>query len=474
MIYEKKWFQSEAASISYIVKKLNDFQVVRLKSSLEKKSSDYAHFLTASRTASCVTVAIEDILVTDLAHIPTFFHQSIDKKTLFISFRCLVAYWAQYYVDFVFRDIPLPLEIDQEELLEVFEFWRSSGLVHFGFPEDFDTIKHPKVLPIGDLGYLSDIELSDMQIVSASGYSTIIYDECVLPFQSIRDPIGFRAEGGVVTSLPMYGRPCMLMLESGFEQRYLSGADFEVAICGGRMCIDGGAEDSFLAFIYPDGQTERTAKEVSAVELVIVEQRIVAVRYGGGTSIPKAGVIVRGNKNNLTKTVIEELRRKNSVELRPKAIVGLISGIQCGPTLVKMGERCSMENILSEQKFISDKAHKRVAPINLQASANNTKAARSMLGLTVCGKLVLIVVEGTASKVAQSKVRAMRGKSYGATFDELIEIALSENLIEAMALDSGGSVGLRQHGEEIVVGGDFRLTEDTRYERPLAHAIIYT
>ena len=145
------------------------------------------------------------------------------------------------------------------------------------------------------------------------------------------------------------------------------------------------------------------------------------------------------------------------------------------PVLVKDRKVIEREDFLANECFVPENGRPSVAPATLARSARGIKAARMAVGVdSDTSTLKVIVVEGTASGVGTHSDSIGGNAAAGATFQEMADIVLEENLKDALALDSGGSVCLFHDGRSLIDHGDFRTAGKQRSERQLAHAVSFS
>ncbi len=341
---------------------------------------------------------------------------------------------------------------------------------------DFDDLKPLVEQPLflGDFGYLS---MASKQFPKAaclaSGYSLVNNFECLSRYQAIRDPIGLRASNGQILNIPVYGRPCFLQKDCGESEIVRldsSSASLLLEVEDGRcfevrnISISSGTQPYFVA---ADNEIKATPKSQSRVDLLISQGTVAARILGGGTLVGYSGVIISCSSESDLGKISDHQNTK--VKYKIDAHDGIVSGLQCGPTLVDFGKQSEIEMSLRNEKLSKSSEAFKPAPTSLHLSCGNVKAARSAIAVGN-EKLFAIVIPGSNTSAS----RASNIKSYGATFDELAEVCLSEGALTAMAMDSGGSVGLHHNGSPVFSGGDFRNSFNRTFERPLAHSVVLT
>lgn len=347
---------------------------------------------------------------------------------------------------------------------------KHAGDVSITFPQEDDREFRSEPIMVGKLDILANvIEHTPRAITASSAYSIVNVSECRSPFESIRDPIGLRCSGGNISSAAGYTRPIFMQTASRSFIENCGITEMSFRVCGLEQHGWLGRRDSTDKFkIYgPNSNFLHTPNDPQRVDLVVIEDRIRAVVKGGGSVIPYSGFVISADRETITSDIVCSISREPKLGFRIKEYDDLVSGIQCGPSLIRNGELLDQSVTLVEEQFCVLRGGDITAPTSLNLSIGQTRAARSAIGTTVDGCPVFIVVPGTNT----SSSRTSEHSSYGATFEELAHVAFKEGLHDAIAMDSGGSVGLWNGPEAIFKGGDFRPSRRTLAERPLANAL---
>lgn len=454
--------------VQYHLSEVGDMQVIRLKSDIQRAAMDFSSFYEASDRAPTAIFCAPNELC-ESAHVPDFMRTDTHGRLHFLTLRTCLAYWSQFHIQSTYEGAKAAQNA-ASKVSEVIAQWIADGTVALQVPGKYGGSGRLERLVVGDLGHVSDVAKTKRHdVVTASGYSVIDNEECLLPFQCIRDPIGFRASNGTIASAPLYGRPALLRTDEGFSVVRMDLNDVEVDIPSLGLSRISSRTVPTRLFGRQDGRTSPVGRR--AVDLVIVEDQIVAICRGGGTVPPKAGFLIRASEDIVGPEAIRSLGDDNRVVIRVPSRPGIVAGIQCGPHLMDHGLPLEQDRQLREERFIVERRDPEAIPVGLQDSVGPIRAARTIAIVRRDGSLGILVVEGTASGIANGR-ELSAVSAFGATFAEVVEIAKREDGVGAMALDSGGSVSLYVRGERIIENGDYRKTL-VRHERPLAHALAF-
>jgi hypothetical protein len=193
---------------------------------------------------------------------------------------------------------------------------------------------------------------------------------------------------------------------------------------------------------------DKTGTPKDGLEFVVCNSQIKAINTGN-TAIPDDGFVL-SVAGPAVETLSAQLKVGDQLETKikvvpyscaPQKIIHLISG---GPRLVKQGTIYISKN---EEKFRSDIA--------------NGRAARTAIGITKQGEILLVTVDGLSRK----NHKTSRDKSIGLTLEELSALMISLGAVDAMNLDGGSS-------STMVVNNDVINSPVTGYQRGVSNAIV--
>jgi exopolysaccharide biosynthesis protein len=265
-------------------------------------------------------------------------------------------------------------------------------------------------------------------------------------------PLGALIIDQELISFPLYDRTAFFIDEKGkayidniFTTSYFilaSGIRYEITgVNRGR-----GEKDVIM---YTSAWGERTGTNLRGIEVVVSRSKITNINLSD-SEIPKDGYVL-----SLSGPEVEYIHENMKVgepidtyikivpfATAPKSILQLVSG---GPRLIKGGRLYVSKH---EEKFKMDIAKGR--------------AARTAIGITQQGELLLVTVDGLRRK-------SKRGKSgetsIGATLEELSNLMLSLGAVEAMNLDGGSS-------STMVIDGQLVNEPTSGYQRRVSNALI--
>lgn len=193
--------------------------------------------------------------------------------------------------------------------------------------------------------------------------------------------------------------------------------------------------------LYTPAWGERTETILPGTEIVVVDSKIAEIN-SSNSRIPENGYVL-SSSGPAAKTLSERIKIGDPIEVQlkiipystsPDRIVHLISG---GPRLIKNGIVYVSKY---GEKFKADVAQKR--------------AARTALGITKSGQLLMVTVQGPSPrKTDKNGIKA----SLGATLEDLSELMQSLGAEEAMNLDGGSSTAMVIRGKN-VCGSERRIS----------------
>ena len=239
-------------------------------------------------------------------------------------------------------------------------------------------------------------------------------------------PLGALIINQELVSFPLYDRTALFF--DANRQPYIDNLYLN-SYCrlpnGVRLDITGinekrGAESVIL---YSPAWGETTGTNREGIEFVVIKSTVTEVS-NGNAKIPEDGYVISFSGSPV-ETLGQILKPGDKIETKisfvpyatsPRSILHLISG---GPRLLKNG-----------QPYISKYGEK------FRADIAKGRAARTAVGITAEGKLLLLIVEGARRK---SQSADNQPGSIGATLEELAALLLNLGATEALNLDGGSS-----------------------------------
>lgn len=314
-------------------------------------------------------------------------------------------------------------------------------------------LPYTKAIPVGlHTGYLSAIEPDAAMKVNASFFIMDPID-CATIYDQIGTILGLCVKSGFVQSPPLFNRESLLVRKDGrVSIEELDIKALSVEICG---------------TIYRHGQNamyysrpERTVTPAGkGLRVVIVGNRVVAIKRGGKTEIPASGfVLCIDEQSTVSRTIPIEETIHPGTEVIYHGLEDVEFGIQVGNSIVRDG--------IPTDHFISKfyDIHK-LDPIPYPPSLypmdfENARAARMALGADAEGRPMLFWAEGAG------KFGGIPGvDSTGASLSEMAEIAVDLGMQNAINLDGGGSAQILLQNQRSLRISDRKKEDNSDAER---------
>ena len=248
-------------------------------------------------------------------------------------------------------------------------------------------------------------------------------------------PLGTLFINKELVSTPIYDRTAFILSEDqkAFIDNILLDCYF-VTQSGIRYEITGvnQGRGKEAVVMYTPAWGEQTGTNQEGIELVVVGSQIKEIKVGNA-SIPKDGYVL-SISGPAAQFIPENIKVGDKIETHikvvpyatsPKGLLHLISG---GPRLVKNGIPYVSKY---EEKFRADIAQGR--------------AARTAVGITKDGKVLLVTVDG----LPRERSARSEKSSIGMTLEELSDLMISLGAVEAMNLDGGSSTTMWVDGRVV-------------------------
>lgn len=307
-----------------------------------------------------------------------------------------------------------------------------------------------KVLPVGCFaGFLSEHEPAAALKVNSSFFIMDSFD-CATAYDHIGKSFGLCVKEGIVQNPPLYGREALLVKQDGkVVIRELDIRDLGIEIHG-------------KIFRYGENAAIYTRPERKITpggnkkKLVIVGNKVVAVKQKGSVQIPASGFVM---------CIKEDDDIKPGDTVMYHGLEDVRFGIQVGNSIMKDG--------VKTKEFISRfynirKLEKIPYPPSLYPmDFEKARAARIALGSDKEGKPVLFWVEG-AGKLGYTPGE----DSTGASLKEMADIAKELGMINAVNLDGGGSAQILIHNKRCLRISDRNKKDNSDAERLVPLGLI--
>lgn len=289
-------------------------------------------------------------------------------------------------------------------------------------------------MPYRAIGFLSD-SAPDAALRTNGPFFTFDTLDDDSPYDLYGTPVGLRVKDGIAESPPLYHREALLVDRSGHVTvRPVELRELHRNISG--VCYE-----------RPDFRN--TPGAATGSDLVIVGNRIVAVRTGGHTRIPASGFVLH----------TEETGWKAGDPVVYAGMESICFGIQCGNSVVREGKKT--ETFLSPF-YQHSRGGTKYPPGRYPMGFASDRAPRMVLGSDRAGNPMLLWAEGA------SKMHHEKGvDSCGATLSELGDLALAEGMCNAINLDGGGSAQILLGRERALWISDRQEEDNSESERPI-------
>lgn len=300
------------------------------------------------------------------------------------------------------------------------------------------------VIPVGkETGFLTETVPEASLKVNGSFFTMDPFD-CATPYDHIGRPFGLFVKDGLVSQPPLFSREALLVKQDGGvgvgrpELR-----DLRITV-GGKTYVHG--EN---AVIYERPRRDWTPGG-RGKRLVILGNRVEAVREGGVVPIPGAGFVLcpRG-----------ACAAKPGDSVTYGGLEDVKFGIQVGNSIVREGVKTEK----FRSRFFNIKGLNRITfpPCLYPLDYRKARAARIAIGADKAGKPMLLWAEGAA------KIGHVPGKgSCGASLSDMARICRELGMFNAVNLDGGGSAQMLLKNTRSLKISD-RETDGTETERPV-------
>lgn len=300
------------------------------------------------------------------------------------------------------------------------------------------------IIPVGDMpGFLSKAAEDTRLKINAHFFIMDRFD-CATVFDHIGTPIGLCVKDGVVTNPPLYGREALLVKKDGS----VSVAPLDIT----DLVIEiGGKAQKGQIYTRPKGfKTPYDRRK----KLVIVGNRVVAVKAQGSVAIPASGFVL----------AVAESDAIPGDAVTYRGLEDVTFGLQIGNSILKNGVKT--EEFIS--KFYNIRAFEPIPypPSLYPVNMDKVRAARTAIGADEQGRPMLLWAEG------KGKCAYIPGKdSCGATLDEMAAICADMGMRTAVNMDGGGSAQILLHNRRSLQVCD-RHPDRTEAERAIPIALI--
>lgn len=297
--------------------------------------------------------------------------------------------------------------------------------------------------------------LSKDRYVCNSSFFLMELTDIATPYDIIGTPIGLMVQNSKIFNPPLFDREAFAVSKEGSFIFYPSLNEIKLEIQNIR--IDS-SQNGVTYYSRPNYDV--TPKE-NALDLVIVNSSVVAIKEGGLTNIPMAGFVVHITDQGL----IDELKtsiKDEAVEVGFSWDRDLSFAIQVGPKMTENTQKSASLTcpFYKKEGIVFPPS---VYPLNFDSS----RASRIIIGETEDNKPTLLWLEGAG------KLGHIKGlQSCGSSLSESVEIASSLNLKNSVNLDGGGSAQIVKDYQRPLKIADRKPQTNEESERPVPMCLV--
>ncbi|NBK23671.1 MAG: hypothetical protein EOM68_16775 [Spirochaetia bacterium] len=268
------------------------------------------------------------------------------------------------------------------------------------------------------------------------------------PYCQLGTPYGLALKDGVIYMPPLNHRPVLLVDKQGKTIiQHVELTSLTVEIDGVHYIHNKNAVFHFR----PE---ERQTPKHTGCDLIITEDRVIAIKGGGNTTIPMAGFVI-SVKGTIDIT---------DTHVTYHGLEEYVFGIQVGPSM--MEEHVMVESLTCP--FYNKERDKVPFPSTVYPLPFETaRAARIAVGTNAEGEAVLIWAEGAGKLKYKPKK-----DSTGCSLLELAKFCASQGYDDILNLDGGGSAQILWEGVRYMQISDRYDPSDLEAERPVPSALI--
>ncbi len=295
-------------------------------------------------------------------------------------------------------------------------------------------------------GFLSDI--STKKTVCNSHFFLMDFTDRDSMYDVFGTPYGFCVKDGNVTQAPVFNRDAFLVnKDASIEVKKVDIIDCSIIIDSKEYIHNKNAH------FYSRPQNRLTPKSTGC-DIVIINNRVVAIKEGGNTTIPSSGFVVHlSEKITVSNTLVTFGNFENYV-----------FALQVGTTLIRDGKS---ENGFTFPFYDLQKKGIVYPPTKYPLDFNTARAARMGIGRRN-GKGVIVWVEGI-----QKHYYRKGEDSCGASLLEFQKLGEKFNLDYLVNLDGGGSSQIIHNGKRNLRIADRKPITHEDAERPVPMGISF-
>lgn len=304
-----------------------------------------------------------------------------------------------------------------------------------------------QIIPVGNFAGLLSQEEGALKVNS----SFFIMDpiDCASVYDQVGAILGLCVRDGNVISPPLFGREALLVGKDGkVGVKEIEIQELTIEINGKRY------QHGKNATVYSRPEHIRVGKSMikrygkDGCAVVIVGNRVVAVKQDGGVDVPASGFVM----------CLEESASIVGAEVCYRGLEDIQFGIQVGNSAVRDGVKTKrfISRFYNIRKLQSVPFPPSLYPMDYE----NGRAARIVLGGAEDGKPMLLWFEG-AAKFGYKKGEG----SCGASLSEVAEIVANLGMVDGVHLDGGGSAQILLENKRVLQISDRKRDDYSEAER---------
>jgi len=376
-----------------------------------------------------------------LNHIPVDYE--FEKRGRFLSSTAAMT----YYLNNLSADGRISLDehgfhcaTKDTDIQEFLNSWLKKGYINAD-PRKNERVIFKFINPY--LGYLSNFSNKEGLIIN-SNFFVLETADMKTPYSMIGQPFGALIKNGKVILPPLFKRPVLLKYKDGrSEIKMLDISDVSVII--GKERYKNG--ENALFYRRPEFERTPTGK---GIDLIVVNDRIMSFKTGGGSLIPDAGFVIQLPSEEHPPVSKVEYFLNNTIEF----------AIQAGPALVREGQPMTKINGQFKSCSTNGSSGNSFPPNVFETQWDASKAARIGFGFSNKEIVILWVAGCNTGEYIEGF------ESEGFTFKEMAETLLSEGVKNAISLDGGGSAQVLNRNARALRLADRRGLKGHEFERP--------
>ncbi|MDY0290275.1 MAG: phosphodiester glycosidase family protein [Sphaerochaeta sp.] len=267
------------------------------------------------------------------------------------------------------------------------------------------------------------------------------------PYCQLGTPYGLALKDGVILLPPLNHRPVLLVDKQGktlVKQRELTSLAVE---------IDGVEYVHNKNSVFHFRPEQRQTPNHTGTDIIITEDKVVAIRKGGGTTIPMAGFVIS----------VENTLDITDTQVTYHGLEAYSFGVQVGPSMMEEHKMIGSLNCpFYDKKKDEVPFPSTVYPLPFETA----RAARIAVGANKEGEAVLIWGEGAGKLRYKPKQ-----DSTGCSLLELAQFCALQEYENILNLDGGGSAQILWEGVRHMQISDRYDPSDLEAERPVPSAL---